>query len=106
MEHRQLERISLPRAILIRSGTLGFADSEAVLRDISAVGAYCFTLLPLTKGDVVELFLTVSDSIGSISHFAFTGTVLRIEKGITDNSLGIAVHFSAFNELDASMAAA
>ena len=101
MEHRQLERISLPRAILIRSGTLGFADSEAVLRDISAVGAYCFTLLPLTKGEVVELFLTVSDSIG-MSHFSFTGTVLRVEKGVTDNSMGIAVHFSAFREIDAS----
>ena len=42
VEQRQLERISLPRPILIRSGVLGYADSTAVLRDISAVGAYCY----------------------------------------------------------------
>jgi hypothetical protein len=65
LEQRQLERISLPRPILIRSDVLGYADSTAVLRDISAVGAYCYTLMPLTKGDVVELFLTLSDDIGA-----------------------------------------
>jgi hypothetical protein len=99
IERRHLERISLPRPILIRSGVLGYADSAAVLRDISAVGAYCYTLLPLAKGDVVELFLTVADSIGK-SHLSFTGTVVRIEKGVTDNSSGVAVRLSAFNELE------
>ncbi len=59
LEQRQLERISPPRPILIRSAALGYADSAAVLRDISAVGAYCYTLMPLTKGDVVELFLSL-----------------------------------------------
>lgn len=101
IEQRQLERISLPRPILIRSGVLGYADSAAVLKDISAVGAYCYTLLPLAKGDVIELFLTIADSIGE-SHLSFAGTVVRIEKGVTDNSSGVAVRFSGFRELDAS----
>jgi hypothetical protein len=48
LEQRQLERILLPRPILIRSDVLGYADSAAVLRDISAVGAYCYTFMPLT----------------------------------------------------------
>lgn len=100
MEHRHLERISLPRPILIRSGVLGYADSTAVLRDISAVGAYCYTLMPLSKGDVVELFLTLSDSIGT-SHLSFTATVVRVEKGVTDNSVGVGFRITGFKELNA-----
>lgn len=101
IEQRQLERISLPRPILIRSATLGYADSDAVLRDITAVGAFLYTLLPLAKGDTVELFLTLSDSVGT-SHLSFTGTVVRVERGVTENSSGVGVHFSGFKELEAS----
>jgi hypothetical protein len=99
IEHRHVERISLPRPILIRSGVLGYADSAAVLRDISVVGAYCYTLLPLSQGDVVEFFVTLCDAAGT-SHFSFTGTVVRVEKGVTDNSLGVGFRFSSFKELD------
>lgn len=105
VEQRQLARISLPRPILIRSGVLGYADSTAVLRDISAVGAYCYTLMPLAKGDVVELFLTFSDAIGT-SHFSFTATVVRVEKGVTDNSVGVGFRFSGFTELNATSSTA
>ncbi len=98
MEQRHLDRISLPRPILIRSGVLGITDSAAVLRDISAVGAYVYTLLPLTEGTVVELFLTLSDSSGT-SHLSFTGTVVRVEKGVTENSLGVGLNFSSFREV-------
>jgi hypothetical protein len=104
LEQRQLERISLPRPILIRSDVLGYADSTAVLRDISALGAYCYTLMPLTKGDVVELFLTLTDAIGT-SHISFTATVVRVEKGVTDNSVGVGFRFSAFKELNAESTA-
>ena len=100
IEQRHLERISLPRPVLIRSGTRGYADSTAVLRDISAVGAYCYSLMPLTKGEVVDLFLTLSDAIGT-SHFSFTATVVRVEKGVTENSIGVGLRFSAFKELNA-----
>jgi hypothetical protein len=55
MENRRLEHIFLPRPILVRSGTLGYADSAAVLKDISAAGAYFLTLMPLARGEVVEL---------------------------------------------------
>jgi len=105
LEKRQLERISLPRPLLIRSDVLGYADSNAVLRDISAVGAYCYTLMPLAKGDVVELFLTLSDALGT-SQFSFTAIVTRVEKGVTDNSLGVGLRFSAFKELNASSSTA
>ena len=105
MEKRHLERILLPRPVIIRSLTLGFSDSNAVLRDISAVGAYCYTIIPLTKDDGVELFVTLTDSLGT-SHLSFTGTVVRVEKGPTDNSLGVGVQFSAFKELDADTATA
>jgi hypothetical protein len=50
-----IEHIFLPRPILVRSGTLGYADSAAVLKDISAAGAYFLTLMPLARGEVVEL---------------------------------------------------
>ena len=99
IEQRQLERISLPRPVLIRSAVLGYADSTAVLRDISAVGAYCYTIMPLSRGDVVELFLTLSDASGT-SHLPFTGTVARVEKGVTENSIGVGFRFSAFKELN------
>jgi hypothetical protein len=99
MEKCYLERILLPRPVLILSGTLGYSDSNAVLRDISAVGAYCYTIMPLTKGDVVELFVTLNDSLGA-PHLSFTGTVVRVEDGTTDNSLGIGLRFSAFKEVD------
>jgi len=98
VENRQLERISLPRPILIRSGVLGYADSTAVLRDISVVGAYCYTVMPLSQGDVVELFLTLTDAIGT-SQLSFTATVVRVEKGVTDNSVGVGFRFSDFTEL-------
>jgi c-di-GMP-binding flagellar brake protein YcgR len=104
-EQRQLERISLPRPILIRSDLLGYADSTAVLRDISAGGAYCYTLMPLAKGDVAELFLTLSDAIGT-SHISFTATVVRVEDGITENSVGVGFRFSAFTELNAESSTA
>ncbi len=97
IEQRQLERISLPRPVLLRSMALGYADSAAVLRDITAVGAFLYTLLPITKGDAVELFLTLSDSTGT-SHLSFTGKVVRVEKGVTNNSLGVGVRFSSFKE--------
>src|SRR5689334_9185051 len=97
MEQRHLERILLPRPVIIRSVTLGFSDSNAVLRDISAAGAYCYTIMPLTKDDAVELFITLADSIGT-SHLSFTGRVLRVEKGPTDNSVGVGIQFSAFKE--------
>ena len=70
-----------------------------MLRDITAVGAFLYTLLPLTMGDAVELFLALSDSIGT-SHLSFTGTVVRVEKGVTENSSGVGVHFSGFKEHD------
>ena len=99
MEKRHLERILLPRPVIIRSLILGFSDSNAVLRDISAVDAYCYTIIPLTKDDGVELFVKLTDSLGT-SHLSFTGTVVRIEKGPTDNSLGVGVRFVGFKELD------
>ena len=99
MDKRHLERILLPRPVIIRSLTLGFSDSNALLRDISAVGAYCYTIIPLTKGDSVELFVTLTDSLGT-PHLSFTGTVARVEKGPTDNSLGVGIHFVGFKELD------
>jgi hypothetical protein len=52
---KSIEHIFLPRPILVRSGTLGYADSAAVLKDISAAGAYFLTLMPLARGEVVEL---------------------------------------------------
>ena len=99
VEQRHLERISLPRPVLIRSGALGITDSAAVLRDISAVGAYLYTLLPLAKNHVVELFLTLCDSVGT-TQLSFTGTVVRIESGLTDNSLGVGLSFSSFKAVD------
>src|ERR1035441_7115682 len=99
MEKRKLERIELPRTILVRSGTLGYADSAAVLKDISAAGAYFLTLMALARGEVVELFVTLHDAEGTL-HLSFTGTVVRVEKCVTDNSLGVAVKFSGFRELD------
>ena len=99
MENRRLERIFLPRQILVRSVSLGLSDSAPVLRDISAVGAFFYTLLPLVDGEAVELFLTLMDKEGTL-HLLFTGTVARVEKGVTDNSLGVAVKFSGFRELD------
>ncbi len=105
MEQRHVERISLPRPILIRSSVLGFTDSAAVLRDISAVGAYVYTLLPLAKGNVVELFLTLSDSSG-VTHLSFTATVMRVEKGVTENSLGIGLGFSRSREIPVTGSAA
>ncbi len=97
MEHRQLQRISLPRPILICSRPLGLTDSLAVLRDISARGAYCYTLLPLAKGEIVELFVTVEDTEGT-AHLSLTGEIVRVENGVTDNSVGIAVAFSTVKE--------
>ena len=99
MENRRIERIFLPRQILVRSGTLGYADSTAILKDISAAGAYFLTLMALAQGEVVELFVTLHDAEGTL-NLSFTGTVVRVEKGLTDNSLGVAVEFSAFRELD------
>ena len=98
MENRRLERIFLPRPILARSGTLGYADSAAVLKDISAAGAYFLTLMPLIRGEVVELFVTLDDAEGTF-NLSFTGTIVRVEKGVTANSLGVAVAFSDFKEL-------
>ncbi len=99
VEQRHLKRISLPRPVLVRSGALGITDSAALLQNISAVGAYLYTLLPLTKGDVVELFLALSDRKGT-SRLSFTGTVVRSEVGVTDNSMGVAVRFSGFTKFD------
>ncbi len=99
MDNRQLERISLPRPLLISSGVLGYADSAAVLRDINAAGAYFYTLLPLSEGDVVQVFVTLADASGT-ANMSFTGTVVRVEKGVTDNSLGVGVSFSDAGELD------
>jgi hypothetical protein len=65
MEKRKLERIELPRTILVRSGTLGYADSAAVLKNISAAGAYYLTLMALAQGEVVELFVTLHDAEGT-----------------------------------------
>ena len=101
MDNRRLERVPLPRPVVVRSATHGIADSAAVLRDISAVGGFCYTLLPLATGDVVELFVTLVDSLGTL-HLSFTGTVVRTEPGVTGNSLGVAVSFSEFKELDES----
>ena len=98
MENRRLERIFLPRSILVRSGTLGYADSTAILKDISAAGAYFLTLMALARGEVVELFVTLHDVEGTL-NLSFTGTVVRVEKGVTANSLGVAVAFSNFKEL-------
>lgn len=97
MENRRLERIFLPRSILVQSRTLGLSDSAAVLQDISALGAYFYTLLPLAKNDPVELFLAVGDQ-----YLSFRGAVVRVEKGITANSLAVAVAFSGFRELEDS----
>lgn len=105
MDNRRLERVALPRPAVVRSASLAISDSKAVLRDISAGGAYCYTLLPLSAGDVVELFVTLIDSIGTL-HLSFTGTIVRVEDGVTDNSLGVAVAFSEFKELDESSGAA
>jgi hypothetical protein len=105
MDKRRLERIFLPRPTLVQSGMLGFSDSAAVLRDISATGAYLYTLLPLANGDVVHLFLTLSDSEGTL-HLCFTGAVTRVESGATSNSVGVAVAFSGFKELAAGTASA
>ena len=99
MENRRIERIFLPRQILVRSGTLGYADSTAILKDISAAGAYFLTLMALAQGEVVELFVTLHDAEGTL-NLSFTGTVVRVEKGLTDNSLGVEVEFSGFRELD------
>ena len=99
MEKRKLERIELPRQIFVRSGTLGYTDSTAILKDISAAGAYFLTLMALAQGEVVELFVTLHDAEGTL-NLSFTGTVVRVEKGLTDNSLGVAVEFSGFRELD------
>ena len=99
MEKRKLERIELPRQILVRSGTLGYADSTAILKDISAAGAYFLTLMALAQGEVVELFVTLHDAEGTL-NLSFTGTVVRVEKGVTANSLGVAVKFSGLRELD------
>ena len=98
MEKRKLERIELPRQILVRSGTLGYADSTAILKDISAAGAYFLTLMALARGEIVELFVTLHDAEGTL-NLSFTGTVVRVEKGVTANSLGVAVAFSNFKEL-------
>jgi hypothetical protein len=103
VENRRLERILLPRPVLLFSGTLGLADSWAVLRDITAMGAYCYTLLPLAEGEVLELYFTISDSEG-VLPLSFTGTVVRVEPGATGNSMGIALAFSHVHELAAAAA--
>jgi PilZ domain len=105
VDKRRLERISLPRVVVVRSATLGIADAAAVLRDISASGAFCYTLLPLVNGEVVEMFVNLRDSLGSF-QMSFTGKVARVERGVTDNSLGIAVSFTGFKELNGSSGSA
>jgi hypothetical protein len=42
--------------------------------------------------------VTLHDAEG-ILNLSFTGTVVRVEKGVTANSLGVAVAFSDFKEL-------
>ena len=97
MDNRRLERIHLPRTVLVHSRRLGLLDSAAELRDISAVGAYFHTLLSFAQDDPVELFVKVGDQ-----PLSFTGRVVRTENGVSENCFGVAVAFSGFKELEAS----
>ena len=94
---RQLRRIRSAQTVLVHSQRLRRSESAAILRDISAIGAYFQTSLPLVKGEPLELLLEVG-----YKYFSFTGTVVRIEKQPASNSVGVAVSFAGSKELGES----
>ncbi len=97
MENRSAERIVLPGPALIRSIARDQVGCEAVLRDISAAGAYFFAWSPLDEGE--RIFLHLRCAIGDDTlALSFTGTVVRVEENGTAGSRGVAIEFCDFTE--------
>jgi hypothetical protein len=81
---------------------------QATTKDVSASGVFFYTSFELKKGSNIEFIMTLPPELTHTAgiQVACKGTILRIERDITGDRVGVGAAIHCFDILAATVSAA